>query len=156
MSETILINYKNKNEYFRQTEEYIFLDSIEVLPGKSARGYKNVTLQDWYFRYHFPGNPVMPGVFQMEALMQTGGLIINTMDGKKDLTLMFSECKNSRLYQTVRPGMVLNTEVELYSYKRGVAWLKGEARVGDQLSCSMQFSLIAPEEVALVMGRRNL
>lgn len=82
------LDYRNMQEYFRQTKEFIFLDKVDIEPGESAKGTKLMSSQDWYFQYHFPGNPVMPGVFQMEALMQTGGLIINTLEGKKEIPVI--------------------------------------------------------------------
>lgn len=143
-------------DYFRQTKEFIFIDRIEVEPGVRATGIKNVKEEDWYFQYHFPGNPIMPGVFQMEALMQTGGLIINTLPGKKDLKLYFGECKSVRINDSVRPGDTLKAVVELKTYRRGVAWFDAKAMVGEKVSCKMTFSLIAPDEVGQIMKHKSM
>lgn len=155
MEEKVILTSENMKEYFRQSSEYIFLDHVEIIPGKSASAVKMVSAQDWYFQYHFPGNPVMPGVFQMEAIMQTGGLIINALKGKKNLSLLFRSCKSVRIHKAVRPGDVLKTRVILNSYRRGVAWFQGEALVGDALSCTIEFSLIAPDEIPCVYRERS-
>lgn len=155
MEEKVLINYQNKAGFFRQTEDFIFLDEAVVVPGKVANGKKLVSSQDWYFKIHFPGDPVMPGVFQLEAVMQTGGLIINTIEGKKELKLMFGACKDVKIKRIVRPGDVLNTKAELTSYKRGVAWFQGSSYVNDEVSCIATFSLIVPSEVAMIMGGKH-
>lgn len=152
MEKKLVLNYENMPEYFRQTADFIFLDKAEIVPGISAEGMKLASAQDWYFGMHFPGNPVMPGVFQMEALMQTGGLIINAMEGKKELTLMFGECKSVRIRKSVRPGDVLKTNVVLQSYRRGVAWFQAEAETNGEVSCTMQFSLVAPSEMHQVLA----
>lgn len=151
----IIVDDKNMQTYFRQTREFIFLDRVQIQPGIKAWGEKMVSGQDWYFRYHFPQNPVMPGVFQMEALMQTGGLIINVLPGKAELRLFFSEAKKIKVNGSVAPGDVLQTEVTMKSYKRGVAWFDGVAKVKDKITCQMEFSLLAPDEVAEIMGKRG-
>ena len=155
MSEKIVLTYESMQEYFRQSVEFIFLDRVEILPGQSAEGTKLVSAQDWYFKYHFPGNPVMPGVFQMEAIMQTGGLIINTLEGKKELSLLFEGCKDVRIYGSVRPGDVLKTSAVLLSYKRGIAKFRGESKVREKLLCTMEFMLISPGEMKNIMDRRG-
>jgi len=146
----------NMYNYFRQTSEYIFIDRIDVEPGVCAEGEKKVEESDWYFQYHFPSNPIMPGVFQMEALMQTGGLIINTLEGKRELKLYFGECKSVRINESVRPGDILKTVVNLKSYRRGIAWFDAKAMVGEKISCKMQFSLIAPDEVGQIMNHKGM
>lgn len=155
MEDKLILDYKNMQEYFRQTKEFIFLDKVEIIPGKSAEGVKLASSQDWYFQYHFPGNPMMPGVFQMEALMQTGGLIINAMEGKKELSLLFGECKSVKIRKSARPGDILKTNVILESYKRGIAWFRAEAYIEGKVSCTMQFSLVAPSEVRQIMQRNE-
>ncbi len=151
----VFLDYSNMYEYFRQTPEFIFLDSVKVVPGIQADGEKLASGQDWYFKYHFPNNPVMPGVFQMEALMQTGGLIINTMEEKKELKLFFGECKSVRISGSVRPGDILKTHVELKSYRRGVAWFEGVGKVESNVTCCMQYSLIAPDEIAAILNHKK-
>ena len=154
MADHVILNDTNKTEYFRQTEEYIFLDEIDVIPGQSASGVKRIFPNEWYFSMHFPGNPVMPGVFQMEAIMQTGGVIINTQSGEKELELMFLDANTVKIKQSARPGDILKTFVELISYKRGIATFEGKAYTNGVLSCEMNFRLIAPSEM-VVIGRKN-
>ena len=155
MEDKVVINYKNKAGYFRQTEDFIFLDEAEIVPGKSAIGKKMVSSQDWYFKMHFPDDPIMPGVFQLESVMQVGGLILNTMYGKKEAKLMFGGTKKVKIRKSVRPGNILCTQVELISYKRGVAWFEGRAYIGNEVSCEAVFSLIVPSEIALIMGEKD-
>jgi 3-hydroxyacyl-[acyl-carrier-protein] dehydratase len=151
--------YLDSNEdmydYFRQTSEFIFLDRIEIEPGVSAVGEKQVK-EDWYFKYHFPGNPIMPGVFQMEAIMQTGGLIINTLPEKKELIQYFGGCKSVKVNESVHPGDILKTYAELKTYKRGIAWFEGKAMLGDKVSCKLTFYLIIPDELGQIMNHRSM
>ena len=55
----------------------------EVKPGKSAKGYKNLSVDDWWFDVHWPGDPNMPGMLQIEALVQLGALTVLTLPGNK-------------------------------------------------------------------------
>ena len=147
MEEKIILDYRNMAEYFQQDVEYVFLDRVEIVPGEKAYGIKLASTQDWYFKIHFPGNPIMPGVLIMEAIQQAGGLIVNAMPGKKKLSLLFHSCESMRMYREVRPGDILTIEVKLESYRHGIAKYYGEAHVGENLSCAMHFTLIAPQEI---------
>lgn len=144
---SIVLLREDMPKYFRQTMEYVFLDKVSIVPGEKAEGEKHITEDEWYFQYHFPGNPIMPGVFQMEAIMQTGGLIINTLPEKEQIKLYFSESKSTKIYGSVVPGDILKTYVEMKSFRRGIAWFDGKVEVNDKITCKMQFSLIAPDEL---------
>lgn len=146
VTDKILINYKNILEYSKNTIEYLFVDKVEVMPGKEAWGIKLSSHQDWYYKMHFPGNPIMPGVFLIEMLMTTGSFIIYTLEGKKDIQLLFDSVKNMKVYRAVRPGDVINSHVTLHKYRLGVGLFDGEAYVDEKLVCKMEFSMIAPDE----------
>ena len=65
------LNYKEILEYQQNRDPYLMIDYVdEVLPGKYARGYKNMTMNEWFFPVHFPDGPNMPGALQLEALAQ--------------------------------------------------------------------------------------
>ena len=145
--ESIVLDYRNILEYAEYTTEYLFVDRVEVQSGKSAAGVKHASFQDWYFKIHFPDNPVMPGVFVMEAIMQTGLFVISTMPEKMHVLFVFRECDKVKFRKSVRPGDVLHTNVVLESYKRGVAKFYGEAFVDGEWTCSMNFTMVAPEEL---------
>ena len=147
MDEIIKLNRTNMYEYFRQTKEFVFLDEVEVIPGKSALGRKYVSSEEWYFAYHFPGNPIMPGVFQMEAMMQTGGLIVNTLPAKKELSILFDSAKNIKIFSMIRPEDEMLAKVELLSYRRGIIRLTGQVETAGWITAQMEFTLIAPSEV---------
>jgi 3-hydroxyacyl-[acyl-carrier-protein] dehydratase len=126
------------------------LDEICVLPGKSATGKKHLLPNEWFFDMHFPGNPVMPGVLQMEAIMQTGGLIVNTLEGEKKLSLMFLDAQMVKIKKSAKPNDILTTSVEMKEFKRGIASFEGKAFVNDELSCEIKFRLVAPSELVKV------
>lgn len=147
MENKITINYNNIFEYSKDTMEYMFVDKAEVVPGKEAWGTKLSSHQDWYYKIHFPENPIMPGVFIMESIMTTGALIVNTMEGKKNVQLLFDSCKEVKVYKSVRPGDILKSHVKLIKYRLGVASFEAEAFVENDIVCKMFFKLVAPSEL---------
>ena len=133
--------------YTADPMEYRFIDIVKVKEDE-AWGCKLASTQDWYFKIHFPEYPVMPGVFVMEAIMQTGVFIVTTREDIKEKLMMFHACKSMRMYREVRPGDILNTHVILKSYRGGVASYFGEAFIeDDKKACQMEFTLILPGEL---------
>lgn len=127
--------------------EYRFVDVVKVEENE-AWGRKLASTQDWYFKIHFPEYPVMPGVFVMEAMMQTGAFIITTREDIDEKLMMFHSCKSMRMYAEVRPGDILSTHVTLKSYRGGVANYFGEAFIEEgKKVCQMEFTLILPGEL---------
>ena len=79
MSEGFSLNSIELQEYQPNRYPFLMIDVVEwVVPGKSARGYKNLTMNEWYFPMHFPGHPNMPGALQLEALAQMLTVAVTT------------------------------------------------------------------------------
>lgn len=145
--ERLSITWENMDDYSSFPLEYRFVDSADIIPGIEGWGRKVVSTQDWYFQIHFPGNPVMPGVLVMETLQQTGILIIGTLSNNDEKDMCLTGCKNMRMYNSVRPGDVLNTHVIVEDYNHEGACFRGEVKISrygekkDLLACSMKFSM---------------
>ncbi len=92
-------------------------------------GLKNITMNEPYFQGHFPGNPVMPGVLQMEALAQVAGILLNKRNKRDGQIAYFSSIDNARFRKVVRPGDALNMEVTLVKARLNLAKVKAVARV---------------------------
>ncbi len=125
------------------------IDKIIHLDKNSVVGIKNVTINEPFFQGHFPGNPVMPGVLQIEAMAQTGGiLLLNTVDVPQDYWTYFVGIEHCRFRKMVIPGDTLVFHCELSGeIKRGIAKMVGKAYVAGKLVCeaTMLASLIKKE-----------
>lgn len=113
------------------------VDKITHLDAQSVTGIKNVTINEPFFQGHFPGKPIMPGVLQVEALAQAGGvLVLNTVPDPENYLTYFLAIDECRFRKMVVPGDTLVLHCELLAdIKRGVAKMKGRVFVGKDLTC---------------------
>ncbi|MCS6823144.1 MAG: bifunctional UDP-3-O-[3-hydroxymyristoyl] N-acetylglucosamine deacetylase/3-hydroxyacyl-ACP dehydratase [Cytophagaceae bacterium] len=119
------------------TYPFKLVDKIIHIDENTIVGVKNVTINEPFFQGHFPGNPVMPGVLQIEAMAQTGGiLVLSTVPDPENYWTYFLAIENCKFRKTVVPGDTLIFKCELVSpVKRGIAKLMGQAFVAGQLVC---------------------
>jgi 3-hydroxyacyl-[acyl-carrier-protein] dehydratase len=108
---------------------------LEIELGKRIVGLKNVSINEPYFQGHFPGFPLMPGVYILEALAQVGGiLMIKSLDleiGK--YAVVFAGIDDARFKRPVYPGDQLILELEVISLKKSLSKMKGTAKVDNQV-----------------------
>jgi UDP-3-O-[3-hydroxymyristoyl] N-acetylglucosamine deacetylase/3-hydroxyacyl-[acyl-carrier-protein] dehydratase len=114
---------------------FLLVDKIIELTDTSIVGVKNVTFNEWFFPGHFPGNPVMPGVLQIEALAQTGGILcINAMP-KGNYDTYFLKINNCKFKQMVRPGDTMLLKLELMApIRRGICEMRGTVYVNGKVA----------------------
>ncbi len=108
---------------------------VELEVGKRAVGLKNVTINEHFFQGHFPQYPVMPGVLIVEALAQTGGIALGTMDEYKGRIAFFAGIDNVRFKRQVKPGDTLRLEVELTQLRRSIGTASALATVDGEVAC---------------------
>ena len=114
---------------------------IDMEEGKYVVGVKNVTANEPFFQGHFPQEPVMPGVLMVEAMAQTGGLLVlSCVDEPERYSTYFMKIDNVKFRQKVVPGDTLLFHVSFMSeLRRGMAVMKGYAFVGDKIVCECEF-----------------
>ncbi|MEI6805682.1 MAG: 3-hydroxyacyl-ACP dehydratase FabZ [Myxococcaceae bacterium] len=117
---------------------FLFVDRVvEVELGKRIKAYKNLTHNESFFNGHFPNNPIMPGVLQIEALAQAGAILCHESklyDSKTQLAVL-AGVDEVRFRKAVRPGDRLDLEVELLAFKKTICKLKAKAYVDGELAC---------------------
>ncbi len=130
-------------DYQKNRDEFLMFDEVtEVIPGKSAKGFKKLNKDLWFFKLHWPGDPNMPGMLQCEALIQLCAMTIFTLPNNKAKTMYLLNVKNAKFYNKVIPGINFEIATEVISFKRGIAICKGEAFQKNVRSCYAEFSMI--------------
>ena len=121
---------------------------IEVEAGKRAVGIKNLSFNEQFFQGHFPQQPVMPGVLQMEALAQLGAWLLLTDLGAEGQLGYFVSIKEAKFRRPVIPGDQLRLEVEILRRRRTWARLGGKAYIDEEIAAEGELSIALDEAEA--------
>ena len=128
-------------EIIPQREPFLMIDKVEkYIPGQMAIAYKNVSGNEDYFKGHFPGNPVMPGVLIVESLAQTGAVAILSMEENKGKNALFGGIDKLKFKKQVVPGDRLKIEVKIIKKKgpvgigEAIATVDGKTAVKGELT----------------------
>ena len=122
-------------------DPFIMIDEIdEIIDGQSAVGRKYVTGQEDFFRGHFPGYPIMPGVLMVEALAQLGAACILQEDCFRGKIGVLAGIKNARFKKQVHPGDTLEMRVELIKIRGNIGIAQGEAKVDGDIACTAEIT----------------
>lgn len=131
-----------------QREPFLMIDEVEeYISGKMAIAYKNVNESEWYFKGHFPGNPIMPGVLITEALAQTGAVAILSLDENKGKNALFGGIDKMKFKKMVTPGDKLRLEVKIIKKK-------GPIGVGEGIA-TVNGDIVAKGELTFAIVERN-
>jgi 3-hydroxyacyl-[acyl-carrier-protein] dehydratase len=123
---------------------FLLIDRLEVeVPGEKGIGIKNVTMNEEFFQGHFPNNPVMPGVLQIEAMAQTAGAVVIAQDDNYASTtkqVLFMAVDGVKFRRQVKPGDQLRMHVEKIKSRRNIFVFKATAMVDDQIACEAELT----------------
>ena len=122
-----MISKKEIDKIIPQRDPFLMIDEVEkYTPGESCIAYKNVKKEEWYFKGHFPENPIMPGVLITESLAQAGAIAILSLEENKGKNALFGGIDKMRFKKRVVPGDKLKFEVKIIKRKGPIGI--GEAR----------------------------
>lgn len=99
---------------------------------KSIVGYKNLTFNEPFFQGHFPSEPIMPGVMQLEAMAQVSGILLNKVSQKEGEIAYFMSIDKAKFRRKVVPGDVLRMEIKVSKMRSRMAVVEAVAYVGDE------------------------
>ncbi|MBF0537611.1 MAG: 3-hydroxyacyl-ACP dehydratase FabZ [Nitrospirae bacterium] len=124
---------------------FLMVDRVlELVHGESAKGIKNVTINEPFFQGHFPDNPVMPGVLIIEALAQLSG-ILAFQSGVKGNTVYFMSIEKAKFRRPVVPGDQLVLDIKV-THKRGNVWrFAGKAMVEEAVASEAEFTAMVAQ-----------
>jgi 3-hydroxyacyl-[acyl-carrier-protein] dehydratase len=135
-----MMKYQEITKYLPHRYPFLLVDRVLELEKERIVTYKNVSANEDFFNGHFPGQPIMPGVLQVEALAQSGCIML--LDGQtediSDKLVVFSGIKNARFRQQVVPGDQLMMEVDLLNFRRNFATMHGIAKVDGKVACELE------------------
>lgn len=136
-----MLNKEKIKEIIPQREPFLMIDEIEeYIPGNMAIAYKNVCIDEWYFKGHFPENPIMPGVLIAESLAQAGAVAILSKEENKGKNALFAGIDKMKFKKMVIPGDRLKLEVKIIKEKGPIGVGEGIATVEGKLVAKGEFT----------------
>ena len=142
------LDKKGIYEYQQNRDPYLLIDyATEIIPGKSAKGYKDLKDDEWFFKVHWPNDPNMPGMLQIEALIQMCALSILSLPGNKGKVVYLTSANNMKFIKKIIPNSRLYIETKIKSFKRGLAICEGIGLIQKEIVCKAEFNLILPDEI---------
>ena len=140
-SEAPVMDVNRIRELLPHRYPFQLVDKVTAIGANYIVGIKNVTVNEPFFQGHFPQEPVMPGVLQVEAMAQVGGLLVlNSVDEPERYSTYFMKIDGVKFRQKVVPGDTLVFRVELLApIRRGISTMKGYVFVGEKVVCEAEF-----------------
>ena len=144
----LILDLQGIKDYQQNREPYLLIDyASEVIPGVSAKGYKDLKESEWFFKVHWPNDPNMPGMLQVESMVQMCALAILSLPGNKGKIVYLTSANNLKFIKKIVPNSRLNIETKIKNFKRGVANCEGLGKIDEEIVCKADFNLIFPDEI---------
>ena len=138
-----MLNKEELKKIIPQREPFLMIDEVEkYIPGEMSICYKNVDANEWYFKGHFPKNPIMPGVLITEALAQAGAIAILSLKEYEGKNAFFGGIEKMRFKKIVVPGDRLKLEVRIIKRKGVVGIGEGIATVDGKLVAKGELTFV--------------
>ena len=108
--------------YQQNRDPYLMIDyAEEVIPGVSSKGFKDFSNDEWFFKVHWPNDPNVPGMLQIEALVQMSALSILSLPNNMGKVMYLSSANNLKFLKKILPGDRMYIKTKIINFKRGVA-----------------------------------
>ena len=133
--------------YLKNRPPLLMIESAEVRPGEFSCSERLLKDDDWFFACHFPGDPMMPGVLQLESVFNTAALAVKTLEGYRDSTTNVSSISRVHYKRHIRPGERIRIETRVKKFRRGLAFMEGIITSGGKLCCDVEFVLVVLDDI---------
>jgi 3-hydroxymyristoyl/3-hydroxydecanoyl-(acyl carrier protein) dehydratase len=130
------------------------IESAVVEPGVSSSTDIYLSGEEWYFPCHFPGNPMMPGVLQLETMFQTAAMAIKILDGYENKTTNIVQVSSVKYKNHIRPNTTIRVCTEVERFRRGMANMRGKIYIGDKTCSEAEFVLVVLDDIPAI-GEKN-
>ncbi len=131
-----LLNKEDIKKIIPHREPFLLIDEVlDLVPGKKITAIKYVKEEEYYFKGHFPSNPIMPGVLILEAIAQAGAISVLSLEENKGKIVLFAGIDKARFKKIVKPSDKLYIEVEITDFRRNIGKAKGTAKVLNDIAC---------------------
>lgn len=133
--------------FLKNRPPMLMIDDVYVQPGIKAYTSKTWDENAWFFAGHFPGNPVMPGVLQLESIFNTAAMPIKLLEGNRDKTTNAAQVSNVKFKRHILPNERLDISAEIIKFRHGLATVKGKIMVADEICCEADFILAVLDDM---------
>jgi 3-hydroxyacyl-[acyl-carrier-protein] dehydratase len=135
-----IVNIEEVMEIIPHRSPFLFVDKVEIEEdGLKGIGFKNVTINEYFFQGHFPNKPVLPGVIIVETMAQVGSVILLSREDFKGRIPYFAGINKFRFKKVVKPGDTLRMEVEITKLRGTIGIGHGIAYVGEEIAAEGEF-----------------
>ena len=146
----VVFNSKEIQKILPHRYPFLFVDRIIYLnlEDEEIIGQKNFSINEHFFQGHFPGAPIVPGVIVLEAMAQTGGILVHEK-GYKDNTAVLLNIANAKFRRPIVPGDVMHLHVKAIHISNKGGKMKAEAKVNDKVAveAELSFALVEKEQL---------
>ncbi len=130
---------------------YLFVDCVtKLIPGKIANGFKVLRPNEWFFKVHWPGDPNMPGMLQIEALVQLAALTILGKKKNRGKIVYLVSVEKAEFKRKILPGDKFIMTSKLIKYNRGIGVCEAEGQVSKKIACRAKFKIAFPEDMVKI------
>ena len=138
----MILNTKEIKNLIPHRDPFLFVDTCEIIiPGEHAKSEKLFSANEYFFKGHFPGNPIVPGVIIVEAMAQTAGIVVSyKLKEFKDKSVLFMSVNKAKFRKPIFPDEIVSFEVKFINSVRDVYKFEGICYKGDVKVSEAEFS----------------
>lgn len=159
MDDIVKLEKNEIKKYLLIDKPYLFVDKVEIIAGKSATGVRYFPNDEWFFKCHFLTDPVVPGVFQLEHIMQTAVMALLIQEIPDANIIYGKNFTNVNFLSFVRQGETLHCDTKIKYFKRGLGEAEGYAWVMRDsekiITSTANFQMVSPTLLKKFLPRGN-